>query len=604
VIMLVGFDTEFSFRSVARIRGRLEPDVTTAVPVCACLSFEDGQEMRFSGEWPKLAAILHDPVNTIVVHGAPAELAFCRSVGIEFPEAYIDTLLFGVLLAHATAFEPIGGAYRHAALAEIAPRFQIAFTSGAYKDRIRDSIMIGGHVEEFGIEAVLDYCMEDAQACRQLAEPLCNAVDRACGPKARNILEQLYQPYARAMAETAARGIRFDENAWGHFQDLVPLYRERHLRIMRAAGYAHDGVGLSERAFGRMLHRIGLGPTWPRTPCGALRTQASDLKDRRHLHPAVEAAHRLAQLDRVLGQRLGDRIDADGRIRCGILPLAQRSSRNSTTRPNLMGIPGVLRPLLLPDEGCVFVHFDFSQQELGVAGYLSQDPALIADFVNGDVYENCGRRMGLIRDGMTPVDVKSIRNGLLKTLLLSILYGKGVAGVAKDLKCSHGEAQLHLDRLTAAYPRLFAWLQSYVCTSMTRGWSENVIGYRASFRVGDPAVRTHVERSCQNFPIQSSAAACFQVSGVHLADYGADIRLPIHDAYLLNVRNEPRAIAEAKAQIAAATDAATEQLFPGLPVKRSIEVLHRFAKDGAEDSFSNLINSLEHEREGPTCLVS
>lgn len=110
-----------------------------------------------------------------------------------------------------------------------------------------------------------------------------------------------------------------------------------------------------------MILRLGLGSTWPRTPTRQLRTREGDLKDRRHLRPAIAASHRLVQFDALMGQRLGDRVDADGRLRCGILPPAQRSSRNSTVKPNLMGMPGELRPLLLPDEGCVFIHFDYSQ---------------------------------------------------------------------------------------------------------------------------------------------------------------------------------------------------------------------------------------------------
>jgi DNA polymerase I-like protein with 3'-5' exonuclease and polymerase domains len=93
---------------------------------------------------------------------------------------------------------------------------------------------------------------------------------------------------------------------------------------------------------------------------------------------------------------MGARVDGDGRLRCSIQPLAQHSSRNSTTNPNLTGIPGELRPLLLPDEGCKFLHFDYSQQEPGVAGWLSRDPALIQDFTHGDVYVNLGLRMGLV----------------------------------------------------------------------------------------------------------------------------------------------------------------------------------------------------------------
>ena len=100
-------------------------------------------------------------------------------------------------------------------------------------------------------------------------------------------------------------------------------------------------------------------------------------------------------------------------------------------------------------------------------------------------------------------------------------------------------------------------------------------------------------RSCQNFIIQSSAAACFQVTGLYLADFGSDIRLPLHDAYLINVLDDPKAIAAAKEQVAAATRAANEKVFPGLPVKRDIELLSRFAKDGDEGSLDRWVASLE-----------
>ena len=89
--------------------------------------------------------------------------------------------------------------------------------------------------------------------------------------------------------------------------------------------------------------------------------------------------------------------------------------------------------------------------------------------------------------------------------------------------------------------------------------SQNAIGFRAAFNVSDERQRADIARSCQNFPIQSSAAACLQITGLHLAEYGADIRLPIHDADLLNVPDDPTAIVEARLQIEAATEAATNQ---------------------------------------------
>jgi DNA polymerase-1 len=258
-----------------------------------------------------------------------------------------------------------------------------------------------------------------------------------------------------------------------------------------------------------------------------------------------------------------------------------------------MGVPAELRPLLLPDEGCRFVHFDYSQQEPGVAGYLSNDQALLHDFSTGDIYTNLGLRMGLITRGMPSSRVRSVRNTILKALMLSILYGKSAAGIARDLPCSLHDARVHLEQFAGTYSRVVAWLRNYVAVCMERGWAENVIGYRACYKVLDARNRAHMGRSCQNFIIQSSAAACFQVTGLFLSDFGADIRLPLHDAYLLNVLDEPKTIADTREQVIAATTGGNKEVFPGLAVKRDIEDLSRFAKDGNENSFEEWISTLE-----------
>lgn len=152
--MKVGFDTEYAFRTVRTIGRQMAPDVTTAYPVCACLAFEDGRELTFTEGWDRLGDILNDDGCEVVVHGAHAEQFFCSLVGIRFPERYTDTLLAGVMLSHATTFEPPGGAYRQAGLATIAPRFGIPFLGADDKDAIRDSIMHGRHMAEFGMPAV------------------------------------------------------------------------------------------------------------------------------------------------------------------------------------------------------------------------------------------------------------------------------------------------------------------------------------------------------------------------------------------------------------------------------------------------------------------
>src|SRR5262249_24571733 len=288
--------------------------------------------------------------------------------------------------------------------------------------------------------------------------------------------------------------------------------------------------------------------------------QKDDLDTFRHV-PAIDAAYELKKFDSFMGQDVGSLVDADGRLRCGILPLAQRSGRNSTVKPNLMGMPAPLRPLLLPDEGCVFLHYDYEQQEPGVAGSLSGDSALIADFCGDDVYLGLGRRIGVITPGMSKAQARAVRKGLLKVLLLSIIYGRGAYGVARALGCTGHEARLHLAHFERTYPALVGWLRRYTAAGLERGWAENVIGLRAAFDAPPNWSGARVVGPAQTFVVQSPAAACFQLTGVSLDEFNCDIRLPIHDAYLLNVANDPLAIREEMAKVQGATEAATGQLF-------------------------------------------
>ena len=177
--------------------------------------------------------------------------------------------------------------------------------------------------------------------------------------------------------------------------------------------------------------------------------------------------------------------------------------------------------------------------------------------------------------------------------MLAILYGKGAGSIARDLGHTTGEARVLLSNFQQTYPRLFGWLKSYVALSLERGWAENIIGFRAAFNIDDPRNRGHIARSCQNFPIQSSAAACFQLTGEYLHQFGSDIRLPLHDAYLINVPDDPQALADEQQRVISAMTLATEQLFPGLAIKHEIDILRCFAKDAQEDSLEKLLLELE-----------
>jgi hypothetical protein len=262
--MLVGFDTEWSYGQGRTIGDAFHGDVTTFQPVCACLVFEDGREIRATDRWEELRPILEDPRYTFVVHGCHAEALFCERVGLPFPTRFVDTLLMAVVLLHAKSHDLGESAYYHASLGRMTARYGIPHPSADDKDAIRQSILAGTYLSEFGMERVLDYCRDDARAGLQLVAPLLEDLRLSCGSYAWNNLLQLYQPFSLAMAATARKGLRFDLNSWDHAVELAPRYRERLLTEMRAVGYDHDGEGLGQRGFACMINhltRLRLRPT-------------------------------------------------------------------------------------------------------------------------------------------------------------------------------------------------------------------------------------------------------------------------------------------------------------------------------------------------------
>src|SRR5262249_23248795 len=151
-------------------------------------------------------------------------------------------------------------------------------------------------------------------------------------------LNQLYLPYSLLMGRTANKGLRFDLDGWGRAVELAPRYRGRLIAEMRAAGYDHDGEGLGQRGFRHMITHLRLEKTWRRPETGGFSIKGDDLKAFRYV-PAIDAVYKLDKFDTFMAQDIGSLVDADGRVRCSILPLAQRTGRNSTIKPNLMGIP-------------------------------------------------------------------------------------------------------------------------------------------------------------------------------------------------------------------------------------------------------------------------
>lgn len=135
----------------------------------------------------------------------------------------------------------------------------------------------------------------------------------------------------------------------------------------------------------------------------------------------------------------------DGRIHCSFNQYGADTGRFSSQDPNLQNIPSHnkdIRKMFIASPGYVLMSSDYSQQEPKVMTQMCQDPKMIQAYKEGKdlyaeiaalsfntTYENC---LEFKPDGTTNPDGKN-RRSQAKSILLGVLYGRGVPSIAEQL---------------------------------------------------------------------------------------------------------------------------------------------------------------------------
>lgn len=130
---------------------------------------------------------------------------------------------------------------------------------------------------------------------------------------------------------------------------------------------------------------------------------------------------------------------------------------------------------------------DFSQQEPRLLSFYSQDENMIGAYKNGkDLYSMIASRvyhnnyednLEHFPDGSIYEDGKKRRSSV-KGLLLGIMYGMSIKGIAENLKCSTEEAQSIQDSFYEQFPAVKKWTQDTVDRAKKVGYVEDWYGRR------------------------------------------------------------------------------------------------------------------------------
>ena len=178
----------------------------------------------------------------------------------------------------------------------------------------------------------------------------------------------------------------------------------------------------------------------------------------------------------------------DGRIHCKFNQYGADTGRFSSQNPNLQNIPSHnkdIRKMFKATDGYVLMSSDYSQQEPKVMTQMCQDPKMIKAYQEGKdlyaeiaalsfntTYENC---LEFRPDGTTNPEGKN-RRSQAKSILLGVLYGRGVPSIAEQLGTSTKKAQAIKDSVFKGFPAIPKFEQDSLDMAYENGYVTTLWG--------------------------------------------------------------------------------------------------------------------------------
>lgn len=160
-------------------------------------------------------------------------------------------------------------------------------------------------------------------------------------------------------------------------------------------------------------------------------------------------------------------VKKDGKIHCTLNQYGADTGRMSCENPNLQQIPSHnkdIRKMFTAQKGYILMSSDYSQQEPKVMAQMCGDEGMLQAYRQGKdlyaqiasvafnkPYEDCLE----FYPGTTETNKEGkARRSQAKSILLGVLYGRGVSSIAEQLRCSTEEAQVIKDKVFKGFPAI------------------------------------------------------------------------------------------------------------------------------------------------------
>lgn len=234
---------------------------------------------------------------------------------------------------------------------------------------------------------------------------------------------------------------------------------------------------------------------------------------------------------------------------------------------------------IIAPEGYSLIEVDFKTAELFVWAYVSGDQNLIEVVASGrDLHSEVAiMSYDLPMKAELPAAIAAFKIGdkaaykaivaivkskyealrtAAKSTIFGVMYGRSAGALSRALTSTgtpttREECQAIIDGIAKSYPVAWKWLKDNAEFAVTNGYIENAFGARRYFPGVESMTegqRSAVQREAKNSPIQGCVAYLLAQAGINFYKFKyhtevgktLDFRilLPIHDAFLIEVKDE------------------------------------------------------------------
>lgn len=280
-------------------------------------------------------------------------------------------------------------------------------------------------------------------------------------------------------------------------------------------------------------------------------------------------------------QGFRDQLCEDHRIRGTFNLHGTETGRLSSTDPNMQNIPRnkFIKNLFVSRDGYKLVQLDYSQAELRVLAYLSDDPWMIQVYVDGNDLHDA------VATDMFGPDFDKEQRNMAKTINFGIAYGRGPKSIAQKFNKSMNEAKEIIAKWFKPMPKVEEWINNRRSMPQRGEPCVTLFGRERHFVITDEELY-HIKNEYINTPVQSIASDCTMFSLIEINKYlkvnkyDARIIASVHDSIILEVVDDEQIINEVSRAATRIMADTPKQYLPNLtvPFRADVETGYRWGE--------------------------